>query len=111
MGAFDQFPLEAEIALTELRSEATLTERLRVYHRLRVRRRNDLIGVLIDADSWLELVRYVEGLEAEIERAEDAEVRALIEARVAGGLFEPGSPSLIEEVEHEYQRILLEPPR
>ncbi len=60
MGGLNQFPLEAEIALTELRSEATLTERLRVHHRLRVRRRNDLIGVLIDADSWRELVRYVE---------------------------------------------------
>ena len=106
MGGLNQFPLEAEIALTELRSEATLTERLRVHHRLRVRRRNDLIGVLIDADSWREFVRYAEGLEAEIERAEDAEVKALIEARVAGALFEPGSPSLAEGVEDEFQRVL-----
>ncbi len=109
MGALDQFPLEAEIALTELRSEATLTERLRVHHRLRVRRRNDLIGVLIDADAWRELVQYVERLEAEIERAEEAEVRAMIEARVASGLFEPGSPSLVDEIEQDYQRILAEP--
>jgi len=109
MGAIDQFPLEAEIALTELRSEATLTERLRAYHRLRVRRRNDLVGVLIDDEAWHELVRYVERLEAEVERAEDSEVRAIIEARLPGAKFEPGSPALVVEIEHE--RLIAENPR
>jgi len=47
------------------------------------------------------LVRYVEGPEADIERAEDAELRAIIEARVASGRFAPGSLSVIEEIEHD----------
>ncbi len=111
MGTIDQFPLEAEIALTELRSEATLTERLRAHHRLRVRRRNELVGVLIDAESWHQLVRYVGELEVEVERAENSEVRAILEARLPSAEFEPGSPALIEEIEHEYQRIIAEDPR
>jgi hypothetical protein len=108
MATIDQFPLEAEIALTELRSEATLTERLRAHHRLRVRRRNELVGVLIDAEAWHQLVRYVGRLEAEVEQAENSEVRAIIEARLPGARFEPGSPALVEEIEHEYERIISE---
>jgi hypothetical protein len=108
MATIDQFPLDAEIALTELRSEATLRERLRKYHRLRVRRRNELVGVLIDAQAWHNLVRYVELLEAELERVENSEVRAIIEARLPGASFEPGSPVLVEEIDHEYERIISE---
>lgn len=111
MSAFAQFPLDAEIALTELRSEATLTERLRLHHRLRVRRRNDLVGVLIDAEAWHDIVRYVERLEAAVDRAEDAEVRAMIQARLPDAVFESGSPELVEEIEHEYQRIITEHPQ
>ncbi len=57
MATLDQFPLDAEIALTELRSETTLTARLRMFHRLRVRRRNELVGVLIDVAAWNDLER------------------------------------------------------
>jgi hypothetical protein len=112
MATIDQFPLEAEIALTELRSEATLTKRLRTHHRLRVRRRNELIGVLIDAEAWHHLVRYVgrleAELEAELERVENSEVRAIIEARLPGARFETGSPVLVEEIDHECERIVSE---
>jgi hypothetical protein len=108
MSTIDQFPLEAEIALTELRSEATLTKRLRTHHRLRVRRRNELIGVLIDAEAWHHLVRYVGRLEAELERVENSEVRAIIEARLPGARFETGSPVLVEEIDHECERIVSE---
>ncbi len=111
MATIDQFPLDAEIALTELRSEATLTERLRTFHRLRVRRRNELVGVLIDAQAWHNLVRYVDLLEAELERVEDSEVRAIIEARLPEAKFEPGSLALIEEIDHEYERIISANPR
>jgi hypothetical protein len=67
-----------------------------------------LVGVLIDAEAWHQLVRYVGQLELEVERAENSEVRAIIEARLPGAMFEPGSPALVEEIEHEYEHIISE---
>lgn len=108
MASIDQFPLDAEIAFTELRSESTVTQRLGIHHRLRVRRRNELVGVLLDAQAWHSLVRHVERLEAELEEVENAELRSLLEARLPGATFESGSPALVDEIDHEYERIILE---
>jgi hypothetical protein len=52
--------------------------------------------------------RYVELLEAALERVENSEVRAIIEARVPGARYEPGSSELVEEIDHEYERIISE---
>ncbi len=108
MRALDQFPLEAEISLTEFRSETTVTGRLRAYHRLRVRRRGDLVGVFLDVDEWQRLVQYVGQLEAESERREDDAARAIVAARAPDAVFEPGSANQVEEIDREFERLVAE---
>jgi hypothetical protein len=102
----DQFPLEAEISLSELRSEETLTSRLQTFHRLRVRRRSDFVGVFLDVGEWQRLVSHVSQLEAELELHEDEAARAIVALRAPGAAVEPGSPSRIAEIDREYQRLV-----
>lgn len=108
MATIDQFPLEAEISLTDFRSEATVTSRLATYHRLRVRRRKSVVGVLLDAGEWKHLVEYVGHLEAEAERREDEVARAIVVAREAYAVFEPGSPLRVVEIDREVDRLVAE---
>ncbi len=103
--ALDQFPLEAEISLTEFRSEDTVTSRLRDHHRLRVRRRGDLIGVFLDVDAWRGLVRHVECLEAEAEQREMEIARAIVDARAPHAEFRSGSAGAVEAIDKEYERL------
>lgn len=107
MKALDHFQLGAEISLTEFRSEKTVTDRLAAYHRLQVRRRSELVGVILDVDEWRQLVRYVATLEAENEQAEDEAARAIIAAR-ADAVLEPGSDELIAEIDRVYEKLLAE---
>ncbi len=83
-----KFPLKADISLSDLRSEKMLTSRLAAYHRLRVRRRSDYIGVFLDVAEWRHLVQYIARLESELERREDEAVRAIVVERAAGDNFE-----------------------
>ncbi len=108
MGSLDQFPLEAEISLTDFRSEETVTSRLKAYHRLRVRRRSDLVGVFLDIAEWQHLVRYVARLEDEAEQREDEAVRAIVAARASDAVFEPGSPERVAAIDREYERLVAE---
>ena len=108
MASIDQFAAEAEISVTDFRSEKKLTESLRTYHRFRVRRRNDLLGVFLDREEWGRLVRHVARLEAEAERREDEAVCQIIAARAPGASFEPGSQERVAEIEREYQRLVEE---
>jgi hypothetical protein len=108
MGSLDQFPLEAEISLTDFRSEEKVTSRLQAHHRLRVRRRSELMGVLLDIDEWQHLVRHVARLEAEAEQREDEAAHAIIAARAPGADFEPGSPERAADIEREYERLVAE---
>ena len=94
--------------MTDFRSEKKLTKSLRAHHRLRVRRRNDLLGVFLDREEWGQLVRYVARLEAEAERREDEAVCAIVAARAPGAIFEPGSPERTAEIEREYERLVAE---
>jgi hypothetical protein len=103
--ALDHFHLGAEISLTEFRSEKTVTDRLAAYHRLQVRRRSELVGVILDVDEWGELVRYVASLEAENEHAEDEAARAIVAAR-ASAVLEPGSPERVAEIDREYELLI-----
>jgi PHD/YefM family antitoxin component YafN of YafNO toxin-antitoxin module len=102
----DHFPLEAEISLTELRSESTLTSRLRSHHRLRIRRRNEVVGVLLDLAEWRRLVETVAALESEADRREEAAVASLIAARLPHAVFEAGSPEAADEIDREYERLV-----
>jgi hypothetical protein len=108
MGSLDQFSLEAEISLTEFRSEHTVTSRLQKHHRLRVRRRSDLIGVFLDAAEWQQIVQHVARLENEVERRDDDAARAIIATRTPGAVFEAGSARRADEIEREYERIVEE---
>jgi hypothetical protein len=90
--SIDQFPLEAEIALSEMRSEETLTRRLQSFHCLRVRRRGDVVGILLDDDAWQHLVQHVARLEAEVEAREDEVALMIVAERAPGATF---APSLI----------------
>jgi hypothetical protein len=108
MPSIDQFGLEAEISLSEFRSEATVTSRLLQFHRLRVRRRADFVGVFLDSDAWQELVRLVDGLQAENARLEDEAARAILGERLPGAVFVPGSPESADAVDREYERLVVE---
>jgi hypothetical protein len=108
MPSIDQFSLEAEISLSEFRSEATVTSRLLQFHRLRVRRRADLVGVFLDSGAWQELVALVDRLHAEVARLEDEAARAILAERFPDAVFEPGSPERVTAIEREYGRLLAE---
>lgn len=109
--SLDRFPLEAEISLSDFRSEETLTSRLQTFHRLRVRRRNDFVGVFLDVGEWQSLVGYVAHLEAELELREDEAARAIVAQRIPGATFEPGTPGRASGIDREYQRLVAERPR
>lgn len=106
MATLDHFQLGAEISLTELRSEKTVTERLRAHHRLQVRRRHEVVGVFLDVDEWRELVRHVTQLEAEAEQREDEAARAIVAARAKGALFESGSSERVAEIDRAYEELV-----
>ena len=106
MHALDQFPPDAEISLTDFRSEETVTERLRAYHCLPVRGRSDLVGVFLGVDEWRRLVQYVGQLEAESERREDDAAHAIVAARVPDAIFEPGSANRVAEIDRELERLV-----
>lgn len=106
MDGLDHFQLGAEISLTDFRSEKTVRSRLREFHRLQVRRRNELVGVFLDVEEWHELVRYVAVLETEAERREDQAARAIVDARAPGVTFEPGSPKRVAEIDREYEALV-----
>ena len=108
MLSLDQFPLEAEISLSDFRSEETLTSRLETYHRLRVRRRSDYVGVFLDVAEWQDLVQYVARLETELERREDEAARAIVAARAPGATFEPGSAERTADIDRDYERLVVE---
>ena len=109
---FDGFPLDADISLAEVRSEPILNSRLQTHHCLRLRRRNEVIGVLVDRAAWDQLVSYVRHLEHEADRREDEAVGALVAERSPKAAFEPGTPEraadIFEEADRLYERLCKE---
>jgi hypothetical protein len=105
MSVLDGFPLDADITLSELRHEETLSERLRAFHRLRLRRRNDVVGVILDANEWRTLEEYVRSLEQRLEHYEDQAVRAIISERAPHASFTQATPEVIDDIERQYQTL------
>ena len=101
--ALDSFSLDAEITVSELRREDVVAARLRAHHRLRLRRKNDLLGVLVDAGEWRHIVEYVRDLEHLIARYEDESLRNLVTQRAANANFEPATPEAIADIERLYE--------
>lgn len=105
MATFNGFPLDAEITVSELRQEELLGERLHAFRRLRLRRRNALLGVLVEASEWRALEAYVHGLEEQLERYEDQSVRAIITQRAPVATFVQATSDTIDEIELQYRAL------
>lgn len=105
MAREDAIPLEAEITVSQLREEDTLGRTLERYHRVRLRRYSDVVGVVVDTDEWRRLTSLIETLEQRIEEFEEGALRALVAARAQQARFEAGSPervaAIFDEVEAE----------
>lgn len=82
-----------------------LGERLRAFPRLRLRRRHDVLGVVVSAETWRTLAAYVRNLEAQSERHEDAALHALIEQRSDGARFVQGTDEVIAQIDRDDQRL------
>ena len=106
MAVLDGFALDADITLSELRQEDVLDARLRTFHRLRLRRRNELVGVVVDAESWRQIEAYVRQLEERIEHLEDATARAVITSRAPDATFVELTASDIADIDREYQALV-----
>jgi hypothetical protein len=102
----DDFHLDADITVSELRQEDVLDERLHAFHRLRVRRRNDVLGVLVEADAWRAMSAYVRDLEAQLERHESESVRRILAQRLDGAEFVPATPDAIADIDREYRKLV-----
>jgi hypothetical protein len=102
----DDFHLDADITVSELRQEDVLDERLRSHHRLRVRRRNDVLGVLVAADEWRTISAYVRGLEAALERHEGDVVRQILAERSSDAEFVAATPDVIAEIDREFRKVV-----
>ncbi|HEY5146661.1 MAG TPA: hypothetical protein VII82_07825 [Polyangiaceae bacterium] len=105
MALLDGFPLDADITVSELRKEDVLAERLHIHHGLRLRRRNDVLGVVIEAEAWRAHTAYVHDLEAQIERHEDQAVRDLIARRTQDAQFVNATPEVINEIDRQYREL------
>ena len=99
------FDLDADISVSELREEQLLDERLHAHRRLRLRRRNDVLGVIVAADEWRAHAEYVRELEAQIERHEEQAVRALVTERAARAKFVPATSKVVKEIDREYEAL------
>ena len=102
------FDLDADITVSELRHEDVLDHRLATHRQLRVRRRNDTLGVLVEASAWRELADYVRRLESQLDRYENHAVREIIGRRLPGAEFVEATPEIIDGIERAYHRLLSE---
>jgi hypothetical protein len=101
----DAIPLGAEITVSQLREEETLGRALSRYHRVRLRRYSDVVGVVVDTGEWHRLTSLIAALEQRVEELEEASLRALVARRAQQAAFEPGTPgrtaAIFDEVETE----------
>ncbi|HTU71522.1 MAG TPA: hypothetical protein VMF11_14565 [Candidatus Baltobacteraceae bacterium] len=102
LGGFD---LDADITLSELREEDTLRKRLEAHHRLRVRRRSDVIGVLVDAHAWRAIESHLRELEQVIERYEEQAAHTIVADRAPNANFVPVTPVVIDDIERQYNDL------
>lgn len=106
MALVDGFNMDADITVSELRQEEVLGERLHAHHRLRLRRRNDVLGVIVEAAEWRALSAYVQDLEAQVQRYEDQAVRSLIAQRTPGAQFVDATPDVVDDIDRRYRALV-----
>jgi PHD/YefM family antitoxin component YafN of YafNO toxin-antitoxin module len=100
-----QIDVDAEITVSELRSEETLDQRLQHHSALRLRRRNDLLGVIVSTERWKSIEETIRNLNAALEQLEDAATLALIEQRVTTATYVPVTDEVWSDVEHRYDEL------
>jgi hypothetical protein len=99
------FDLNAEIGMSELRNEETLTERLHEHPALRLRRRNDMLAVLVTPERWREILQTIRDLEDAIDRYEQAAVHGIIAERASKAHFVPADKSTWNEVTRRFNDL------
>lgn len=92
------FDLDADIAMSELRSEETLSARLDEHPALRLHRRNDVLAVLVTPARWREIQQVIRELEEQVEQYESAAVHAILAQRAADAHFVPADEQAWNEV-------------
>jgi PHD/YefM family antitoxin component YafN of YafNO toxin-antitoxin module len=100
-----QIAFDAEITVSELRSEETLDQRLHDHSCLRLRRRKELLGVLVSAERWRAIEEAFRSMSEALERLEDAATLRLIEQRVARATYVPVTDDVWADVENRYQEL------
>jgi len=100
-----QIDVDAEITVSELRSEETFDQRLQAHSALRLRRRNDLLGVIVSTERWKSIEETIRNLNAALEKLEDAATLALIEQRVANATYAPVTDEVWADIAHRYGEL------
>jgi PHD/YefM family antitoxin component YafN of YafNO toxin-antitoxin module len=95
-----QIDVDAEITVSELRSEETFDRRLQAHSALRLRRRNDLLGVIVSTERWKSIEETIRNLNVALEKLEDAATLTLIEQRVATATYAPVTDEGWADIEH-----------
>jgi len=98
LSGWGKFSIGAEITVSEFRDERLLHERLANFRCLQVKRQRETIGVLVDTETWLNLVATVNQLLADRDRLDDQLALDLIALREPHATFEPGYPGLTDEL-------------
>jgi hypothetical protein len=110
-----KFDFDADVSVQDFRDADVIGAALEAHGRVRVRRRSDLVGVLVAQEEWLslegvfrdlqdrveELLRRVEELD---EERESAAVRTIISERAGTAKFERGSHEVAREIDEELSR-------
>jgi PHD/YefM family antitoxin component YafN of YafNO toxin-antitoxin module len=99
-----QIAVDAEISVTEMRSEETLDQRLQSHSALRLRRRNELLGVIVTPERWKSIEQTINQLLAVVARLEEAADLDLIQQR-ANAKFVPATDSVWDDVENRFQEL------
>ncbi len=98
------FDLDAEIEMSELRSEETLMERLQEHPTLRLQRRNKILAILVKPERWREMLQTIRDLEDVIDRYEQDAVRDIIAERASEVHFVPATTSTWNEVTRRFKK-------
>ncbi len=104
-----QIDIDAEITVSELRSEELFDQRLHDHAALRLRRRNDLLGVIISTERWKSIEETIRQLTAALEKLEDAATLALIDQRETS-VYAPLTDESWSDVERQYKQRMQRAP-
>jgi PHD/YefM family antitoxin component YafN of YafNO toxin-antitoxin module len=91
--------LDAEITVSDLRNEATFRDLLKAHHGLRLLKRSQTIGVILDAQTWKDIQERLQAYEARLDAHEEDRVREIIAERLPGAVFANATPEILADIE------------